>query len=71
MLLGEKCDTQSAELKTVKTIISFTSIIAIITVILFYVCFIIMDLTKFFAKKDKITKKHYEIKHLKYINFAH
>ena len=53
MYLGEKCDTQSTELKTIKTVISFTSIIAIIIVILFYACFIIMDLTKFCSRKQK------------------
>ena len=69
MYLGEKCDTQSAELKTVKAIISFTSIIAIITVISFYACFIVMDLMNFFSKKTKIYKKKNDIKHFKYINF--
>ena len=57
MYLGEKCDTQSAELKTVKTIISFTSIIAIITVILFYSCILIMDVSRLCSRKAKRNSK--------------
>jgi hypothetical protein len=68
MYLGEKCDTQSAEMKTVKAIISFTSIIAIITVVLFYALFIIIDLTKFYLKKVP-NPKNDEIEQFKNINF--
>ena len=53
MYSGEKCDTQSAELKTVKTIISFTSIIALTILSVFYFCFIFLDLIKCCLRKRK------------------
>ena len=56
MYLGEKCDTQSTELKTVKAIISFTSIIAIITIVLFYACVILLDISKYFTRNRKHRK---------------
>jgi WD40 repeat protein len=70
MYLGEKCDTQSAELKTVKTIISFTSIIAIGTVVMFYFCILLLDFSKYCLRRRKATKqKHKELTYkLVYIN---
>ena len=50
MFLGEKCEIESSELKTVKKIISFTSILAIIILALFFVVFILMDISKYYFK---------------------
>ena len=61
MYLGEKCDTQSAELKTVKAIISLTSIIAIVTIVLFYACVISLDMSKYFTRnRKKIRRKMFK-----------
>ena len=54
MYSGDKCETQSSELKNVKTIISYTTILAIITIVLFYSSFILMDATKYSFKKNNI-----------------
>jgi hypothetical protein len=54
MYYGDKCESQSNELKTIKAIISYTTIIAIVIIILFYSCFAMMDLTKFCCKNKRI-----------------
>ena len=50
MYEGDKCETQSSELKTIKTIISMASIIAFITLASFYLCILLMDLSKYCMK---------------------
>ena len=47
MYLGDKCESESKELKTVKEIISFTTILAIVIIVLFYSSFVLMDMSKF------------------------
>ena len=71
MYLGERCETESAELKTVKAIISTASIIAILTLISFYALIILMDVIKYLIKNKKFRKRKiaYTIKKVpKYIN---
>ena len=66
MYLGDRCGTKSNELRTIQAFISTASIIAIITVVLFYVCIILMDLerickshkTKNRSKRDILVKKY-------------
>ena len=60
MYSGEKCETQSNELKTVKAIITFTSIIAVIFVIAFYCCILCMDLTKLCSRRERYLKKSFK-----------
>ena len=71
MYLGERCETESDELKTVKAIISTASIIAILTLISFYALIILMDVIKYLIKNKKFRKRKiaYTIKKVpKYIN---
>jgi hypothetical protein len=58
MYSGDKCEAESNELKTVKAIISYTTIIAIITIILFYSSIILMDLSKFCCKNQENLHRH-------------
>ena len=52
-LLRIYCETQSKELKTVKEIISTASILlAIIIIISFYSCIVLIDIIKYCFKKD-------------------
>jgi hypothetical protein len=50
MYSGEKCESESNELKTVKKIISLASILAIVIIVLLYSCFVCMDITKYCCK---------------------
>ena len=50
MYLGDLCQNESDELAKVKAIISIASIIAIITIVLFYNCFLLMDFLKYICK---------------------
>ena len=52
MYEGEKCSTQSNQLKTIQSLISMTSIIAIIVIVCFYLMIIVMDLIKFFTRRS-------------------
>ena len=52
---GEKCNIQSSELKAVKTMISMTSVIAIIVLICFYLIILIMDLIEYWARSKRRT----------------
>lgn len=70
MYLGDKCETKSNELKTIQAFISTASIIAIISVVLFYVCIILMDLERI-CKRDKNKnkiKRNISVKKYIYIN---
>ena len=62
MYSGDKCETQSNELKAVKAIISFTSILAIIIIGLFYGCIVAMDLSKIFCKRYRNVRARRHIK---------
>lgn len=57
MYLGEKCETESNELKIVKAIITTASIIAIIAVIVFYCIIMLMDISDYFMKSKRRVKK--------------
>ena len=57
MYSGDRCETESAALKTVKAIISTTSIIAILTLIFFYCLIIVMDIIKYFFQRKKFRNK--------------
>ena len=43
---GENCESQRSELTTIKTVIKLASIIAIVTIVLFYLLFVFLDLFK-------------------------
>jgi hypothetical protein len=71
MYLGERCETESDELKTVKAIISTASIIAILSVVIFYCLIILMDIIKYLIENKKFRKRKvgYTIQKVpKYIN---
>jgi hypothetical protein len=51
LYLGDLCQTESNELVRVKTVISMASVIAIVTIILFYSYFVVMDFFKYFLCK--------------------
>ena len=51
MYSGDNCESESNELKTIKTIISITVIIAIIIIISFYIIIALMDLTRYLCNK--------------------
>ena len=52
MYEGDKCSTQSNQLKTIQSLISMTSIIAIIVIVCFYLMIIVMDLITFFTRSS-------------------
>ena len=52
MYEGEKCGTQSNQLKTIQSLISMTSVIAIIVIVCFYLMIIVMDLIRFFTRRS-------------------
>ena len=54
MYEGEKCDVQSSELKTIKTIVSMTSIIAVAVIICFFLLFKFIRLFKYGTAKNII-----------------
>ena len=63
---GEKCDVVSNELKTLKSIISVSSIVAICIVGCLYATFVFMDVSKYLTRRkkpnriDPILKTKYE-----------
>jgi hypothetical protein len=56
MYSGERCESQSNELRIIKTVKPITSIIAVVVLVLFYVVFVLMDLTRLLWNKSKIRK---------------
>ena len=69
LYLGENCNIESSSLIVIQSVISVSSIIALIVVISFYGCFIIIDLTKIFQKKNYRKKvQPVTIKKYVYIN---
>ena len=54
MYSGEHCEIESSELKTMKTAISFTSVLSIIILVLFYLMFILIDLSDKFCGCKRI-----------------
>ena len=59
MFDGDKCEITSNELKIIKSIISLASITAIVTVVVFYLTIILMDITKYLLrnKRNRIKNK--------------
>jgi hypothetical protein len=53
MYEGEKCSIQSSELNTIKSLISMSSIIAIVVITCFYLMILIMDLMDCYTEKSK------------------
>jgi hypothetical protein len=53
MYSGDRCELESNELKTTKQIISYSTIIAIAVIIMFYCCFFLMDISKYLCKKNR------------------
>jgi hypothetical protein len=53
MYSGEKCELESNELKTNKLVISYSTKAAILIVILFYSCFVLMDISTYLCKKHR------------------
>lgn len=53
---GEKCDHEFYELVVIKTVISVSSIIAIVTIGLLFICIVILDI--FYRKVVKINKSY-------------
>ena len=51
MYSGDKCETESNELKTIKEIISISNILAIIIIISFFILIALMDSTKYLCNK--------------------
>jgi hypothetical protein len=69
LYLGENCNIESSGLIVIQSVISVSSIIALIVVISFYGCFIIIDLTKIFQRKNYRKKVHqFTIMKYVYIN---
>ena len=68
MYEGDNCERQSSELKAIKTIISMASIIAFITVASFYLCILLMDLSKYCMKSRGRYASRRNIKKLVYVN---
>jgi hypothetical protein len=60
---GEKCEIESSERKQIKTIISSSSILAIILLALFYLIIIFLDINRLFrylfGKKKRIARANY------------
>jgi hypothetical protein len=54
---GGNCESESQALKTVKSLISTASVIAILTIIFFYSLFIASDILNIFIKKDRKDKE--------------
>ena len=70
LYLGDKCQTKSNELKAIQAFISTASIIAILTVVLFYACIILMDLERICTRdknKNRI-KRNILVKKFIYFN---
>ena len=69
---GDKCEIQSSELKAIKTIVTFTSIIAIITVVSFYCCIVLLDISKYFMKNKEHENRHqvHSITKYVYVNWS-
>jgi hypothetical protein len=53
MYEGEKCNIQSNELKTIKYVITTSSIVAIFVIIVFYFLILLMDLFNYLTKRPK------------------
>ena len=70
MYSGDRCESESNELKAIKAIISLASILAIIIIVLFYSCIVFMDITKYCCKR--VNQRRYQhkaiIKKYTYIN---
>ena len=65
---GEKCEIISAQLKTIKSVISITSIIAILILIMFCLLICSMDLFKLCTRKRRRRRRKIIIRKLKYID---
>jgi hypothetical protein len=62
MYSGDKCQTESNEVKAVKSTVRFTSILAVLILIGFYLMFILIDLWNLYESRKrgsslKINKK--------------
>ena len=72
MYQGNDCELESVEFKTIKVVISVTSIIAIVVVICFYLIIISMDIFDYLIKGKKSLNRNRKIKPIKirfqYIN---
>jgi hypothetical protein len=69
MYQGDYCEIQSSELKAIQTIISITSVIAILTVVSFYSCIVFMDFIQIcFMDRGSKTKLN---KRQKIMNFIY
>jgi hypothetical protein len=64
---GVNCETASAQLKTIKSVISTSSIIAIAALVLLYVVFAIMDVLHWLLQTKKKPKRKQIISHPRYI----
>jgi hypothetical protein len=59
MYSGDKCQTESAEMKAIKNTIRFTSILAILILLGFFLLFVLVDVCNFYeARRKKLLKKH-------------
>lgn len=54
---GDRCEYESFELTQIKRVITVSSIIAIISIVVFYFLFIASDILDFCCKKDNFKKK--------------
>ena len=57
---GSNCESESQTLKTVKSLISTASVIAILTIVFFYSIFIASDILNIFIKKNRSEEKNQE-----------
>jgi len=57
MYSGEKCQIESSQMKAIKSTIQFTSILAILIIIMFYLMFVLIDICNFYASRKKVTLK--------------
>jgi hypothetical protein len=58
MYSGEKCELESTKMKAIKATIKFTSILAILILIAFYLLFVLVDIWNLYEsrKKDSLKK---------------
>ena len=71
MFYGERCEWETRELKTIRTVVSFAVSVAVVVIISFYGCVALMDLTKFACNRKAfipVRRKKPVVKRLKYKN---
>ena len=71
MYYGDRCEWESSELKTIRTVVSIAVSVAVVVIVSFYGCVALMDLTKYACNRKVFIptrRKKPVIKRLKYKN---